>query len=128
MLDKILLFFNENHGISIAAALVVIFGVWFYGCESTVRSLNDPNVKVTRTELQGEINAYLATAQSKMRTLDEQDAIRKVILDNASIIAASGSFNPIGAINALISILAIGSAVDSRNKVAKLTATATPST
>jgi len=120
MIEKIMKFFNENHWQAITVAIVMSLCYWFYGCQSKVASVNDPKLMVTRTELQGEINAYLAIAESRMTTLDEKDALRKAILDNAALFAQSGQWNTLGAINSVISLLAIGSAVDSRNKLSKV--------
>lgn len=121
MVKKVLNFFNENHWQSITVLVVMLLFLWLYGCQSKVTSTTDSKAMVTRIELQGEIEAYLAIAKSKMTTLDEQDAFRKTLLDNAALLSASGTVNPIGVLNSIISILAIGSAVDSKNKVKKLT-------
>ena len=116
-MSKLLKFLNENHWQAITVVIVLMLVFWFYGCQSYVASLANPDKQVTRTMLQGEIDAYLALAKARMTTLDQQDALRKAILDNASVIASEGTFNPIGAINSVISILAIGSAVDSKRKL-----------
>jgi hypothetical protein len=110
-------FFNENHMQVIAIVLLCAAGIWFYGCESKVQSLTNPAVKVGRSELMGEVDAFLATAKAREMSLDEQDALRKKILDNAALFAQGGQMNPMGAINTLVSIFAVGSALDSRRKL-----------
>jgi len=127
-MKKILGFFNENHWQAITVLIVVIMFFWLYGCQSKVASTTDSKQMITRTMLQGEIEAYLAIAKSKMKTLDEEDALRKTVLDNAALLSASGAVNPLGVLNSVISILAIGSAVDSKNKVKKLTKKQTDNT
>jgi hypothetical protein len=110
-------FFNENHWQVIAVLVICAAGVWFYGCESRVQSIVNPTMKVTRTELMGEVDAFLATAKAREMSLDEQDALRKKILDNAALFAQGGQMNPMGALSTVVSIFAIGSAVDNRRKL-----------
>jgi hypothetical protein len=116
-MTNFLKFFNENHWQVIAVIILCAAGVWFYGCESRVQSIVNPAVKVTRTELMGEVDAFLATAKAREMTLDEQDALRKKILDNAALFAQGGAMNPMGALNMIVSIFAVSSAVDSRKKL-----------
>ena len=110
-------FFNENHWQAIAVLVICAAGVWFYGCESRVQSIMNPTTKVTRTELMGEVDAFLATAKAREMSLDEQDALRKKILDNAALFAQGGQMNPMGALSTVVSIFAISSAVDNRRKL-----------
>lgn len=121
-------FFNENHMSVIAVCVLAAIGFWFYGCESQVQSMVDPSQKVTRTELLGEVDAFLATAKARELSLDEQDALRKKILDNAALFAQGGQLNPIGAVNTIVSIFAIGSALDSKRKLKNVIAERTTST
>lgn len=110
-------FLNENHSTAICVLVLLALGFWFYGCESHVRSIIDPTKKVNRTELLGEVDAFLATAKARELSLDEQDALRKKILDNAALFAQGGQMNPMGAVSTIVSIFAIGSAVDSKRKL-----------
>lgn len=124
-MTKFFKFFNDNHWQAIAVAILLSAGFWFYGCQSKVASLSNSKLLVTRVELQGEIDAYLATAKARMTTLDQQDELRKKILDNAALFAQGGQMNPMGALSTVVSIFAIGSAVDSKRKVKALTKTKT---
>lgn len=121
-------FFNENHMSVIAVVILACVGFWFYGCESHVQSMINPAQKVTRTELLGEVDAFLATAKARELSLDEQDALRKKILDNAALFAQGGQMNPMGAINTVVSIFAIGSALDSKRKLKNVIAERTTTT
>jgi hypothetical protein len=91
--------------------------IYFYGCESKTCSLLDPSNKVTRTELNAEIAVIEARLQERTNDLDRQDALRKFIAEQASVVSTGGTVNPIGAINSLISIFAVGYAVDSKRKL-----------
>lgn len=121
-------FFNENHMSVIAVVVLAAIGFWFYGCESHVQSIVTPTKQVTRTELLGEVDAFLATAKARELSLDEQDALRKKILDNAALFAQGGQMNPMGAINTVVSIFAIGSALDSKRKLKNVIAERTIAT
>jgi len=116
-MNKILKFFNDNHSAAIAAAICLVLSYWLFGCQSRVTSITNPTQKITRAELQIEIDHLLAVAQSKMSDLDRQDEVRRLILEKASLFAAGGEVNPLGIINLLVSIGAIGTAVDSRRKL-----------
>lgn len=124
-MSKFFKFFNDNHWQVIAVIILLSAGFWFYGCQSQVQSLVDPAKKVTRTELIGEVDAFLATAKAREMSLDEQDELRKKILDNAALFAQGGQMNPMGALSTVVSIFAIGSAVDSKRKINTLTKTKT---
>lgn len=114
---KYLKFFNDNHMATIAAIVLLIGGFYFMGCQSTVDSMIDPNKKVTRNELQTEADFLIAQVRNKLESLDRQDEIRRLISDQASLFATTGSFNPMGLVNLAVSVFAVGSALDSRRKL-----------
>lgn len=102
--------------LSVLACL--LFAFYFFGCEATTSSLIDPNRAINRAELEAEIALLNSRINTRITGLDNQDKLKKALLDQASIVATGGQFNPIGAINSLISIFAVGYAVDSRRKLA----------
>lgn len=103
---------------TIFAVFFVICGLfYFYGCEAKTPSLIDPAMRVTRRELESEIALLNSRISIRIEGLDNQDKLKKMLLDQASFVAAGGTFNPIGALNSLISVLAVGYAVDSRIKL-----------
>lgn len=128
MFDKILKFFNENHMAAIAAVILIVGAIYFYGCESKVTSIENPTKKVTRSELQVESDHLIAQVKVKLQDLDKQDAIRQLISDQAALFATTGTFNPMGLANLAVSIFAVGSALDSRRKLNAVTATQTTTT
>lgn len=92
--------------------------LYFYGCESRTYSLLEPSRRITRIELTAEIAVMRARLIERTNDLDRQDALRKFVAEQASVISTGGSINPIGAINALISVFAVGYAVDAKRKLA----------
>lgn len=128
MTQDLLILLKKLNGktFTITAITVVIIGLfWFYGCESKVASVQDPNQRVTRAELEAEIAYFNAKAQARISTLDQQDKLKKMLLEQVAVISTGGTFNPVGALNSIISILAVGYAVDSRKKLANANKTRT---
>lgn len=85
--------------------MILLF--WGYGCPSKVPSLFDPAVKVTRPELQVELDTIVATAEFRLTELDKQDRIRDVIFKNAMIMVETGTLNPLGIITLLAGIYGV---------------------
>jgi len=118
--------FTKTHTFLLICLLVgIVLALFAYGCESRVQSILNPTsppvsgslskIKmVTRSELSSEL-AYIASlAESKYKDLDRQDEIRAMLLNQASIIATSGTFNFAGILPILAGIMGIGAVVDNR--------------
>jgi hypothetical protein len=116
-LNSVLKSLNGNTFKISAVILAGVFIVWIYGCESQVRSLLDDSHMVSRSELVSEFEVLKSRMQSRVTSLDQKDAIKKALLDQASIFSTSGQFNPTGLLNTIISIVAVGTAVDARRKL-----------
>ena len=102
--------------ISIIITVLVSVGVlvFVYACEPKVKSLNDKRELVNRIELQVELDNILAVAKMRMASLDKQDALRNIILQNALVIVQGQPFNPVGLITGIAGIyglLKVGSNV-----------------
>lgn len=109
---------NDNHWYLIAFALVCGLLFWIYGCQSEVYSLINPEQKVNRAGLQVEVNYLLGRARVKFEDLDSQDEIKRLLLEQAAIFATTGTFNPMGLLNTVITIVAVAFGLD-RNKKLK---------
>lgn len=109
-------FASHNTGFVAAQTLIIVTLIWVQGCPSTTRSILDPSVKVTRGELQIEIDTLLATADLRYADLDKQDQIKKMITDHALLWSTTGAINPVGLITALVGIAGIGATVDNVTK------------
>ena len=117
MIKKILKFCNDNHWFIIGAACIIGMIFWLYGCESQVSSMIDPGKKINRQELQLETDYIIGQAKVKLADLDKQDELKKLILDQAAIFGQSGSFNPMGLLNTIVSIGAISFGLNRNQKL-----------
>ena len=107
-----------------AIALTTLTGLLFlaHACQPQVASLVNPGVKITRPELQIELDAIIATAEYRLADLDRQQAFRDIIFKNALQMAETGSMNPIGIITLLAGLYGIARGTqDIKNKVKKNT-------
>ncbi|GAI60919.1 unnamed protein product, partial [marine sediment metagenome] len=97
------------------------------GCVSTVGSLIHPEKKITRSELQVEVETCLANlelqidnlqrdAVVKFAILDKQDALKQKLTDFAVTSATTGQVNPLGVVTLIAGLIGAGLAVDNRAK------------
>lgn len=107
---------NHERYQAIAIGCVVVLLLWFFGCESKVRSLANPQTLVTRAGLEAEVDFYLAQAEIRFNDLDRQDAFKTKLMEAAAIAAEGGKINILGLILANIGILGAGAAVDNVRK------------
>jgi len=87
-------------------AIIVLIGLlfWGYGCPSKTQSLLYPEKKITRPELQVELDSIISTAQYRLADLDRQDEIRDIIFKNALLMVETGTLNPVGIITMLAGV------------------------
>jgi len=71
---------------------------------------------ITREELSAELTYIASIAEKRFADLDRQDELRKMISEQAVIIAAGGSVNPAGVISLLMGIMGVGAVIDNRKK------------
>lgn len=86
----------QNWPKTVAILILTALLFWGYGCPARVTSLLDSNKKVTRPELQVELDSLIATAEFRMADLDQQEAFRDIIFKNALLMVEGGTLNPIG--------------------------------
>lgn len=115
-MKKMLKFLNDNHQYIVAAAIILIATLWTYGCASQVNSILNPNQRITRAELQIEVDYFLAHAELKTLDLDRQDAIKQSLIDLGSTFATTGTLNPTGLLNTAISIAAVAFGLNQRKR------------
>lgn len=95
---------------------------WGWGCPARVPSLITNGKKVTRPELQIELDTIIATAEFRMAKLDQQDQFRDIIFKNAMLMIEGGTLNPIGIITLLAGLYGVTrGAKDIRDRVKKKT-------
>lgn len=107
---------RHNQAFAISMMMCVTAVLWVYGCSSTVVSIVNPPDRLTRQELQDEVNAFLAKAKTRFEYLNQQDNLKSTIF-NASIEFLQGNaVNPVAVAVVLGNILSIGAVVDNRRK------------
>lgn len=93
---------NWSNTIAIIVLTAILF--WGFGCPPQVPSLITEGKKVTRPELQIELDTIIATAEFRLADLDQQDAVRDIIFKNALLMVETGTLNPAGIITLLAGI------------------------
>lgn len=90
-------------------ALFVLTGLlfWGYACQPQVTSLVHPGVKITRPELQIELDAIIATAEYRLTELNKQQAFQDIIFKNAMLMAETGPVNPLGILTLLAGLYGV---------------------
>lgn len=96
---------NWSNTIAIVILTAILF--WGYGCPARTQSLITEGKKVTRPELQIELDSIIATAEYRLADLDKQDAVRDIIFKNAMLMVETGSLNPVGIITMLAGIYGV---------------------
>lgn len=112
MLQKLKHLMNHERYQVVTIIIVLTFMIYLQGCPSKCPSMITDNHRVTRNELKAEVDLLLARAGERIRTLDQQDAFKKLIAENALLFTASGTVNPVGLMTAVFSVLGIGATVD----------------
>jgi len=107
-----------RHNQFFALALVVVIGlsIWLIGCESSVTSPINPPKKVTRAELDAEMEHLIAQVELAIEDLNKQDLFKQKLFEIGLVAATEGGVNPIGVGVTLLGILGIGAAADNRKK------------
>lgn len=127
-MEQIWKFWTKETGLAIAILITISVLVFVWGCESTTKSLLDPNIRITREQLAGEIALLQSRIQQATKDIDSQDLIKEELFNQALIYGTTGAVNPIGVITALGTILGIGTTADNirkRKQIARLKTAAT---
>jgi len=116
MFEKIKTFCNHERYQVVMGFCIVGFLIWMIGCNPTVQSLMTPTKMVTRQELQSELDFLIARANIRFAKLDQQDALRNAIAENALIWTQTGTINPAGLVLSLLALAGVGASVDNIRK------------
>lgn len=110
---------KKNLTLIITGLITLSIILFIYACEPKVPSLNDQKYLVTRSELQVELDNILALAKMRMLSLDKQDAVRNIILQNSLVLLQGQPFNPVGIITGIAAIYGITQGGSNITKVVK---------
>ena len=116
LLEKIKVAFRHNQFLTFAVVIVVVLGAWLMGCESQVTSPFNPSHDVTRSQLNNEVEKYMADLELAYADLDKQDLFKQKIFELGVVAAQGGTINPVGAGITLLGVLGIGAVADNRKK------------
>lgn len=116
MINKLLKFLNHERCQVLAALVCLVLIFWGTSCESKVTSLANPAIRVTRAELQAEVDSFLVRAAQRFKNLDLQDSFKALVFDKVLLFTQTGRFNPAGIVQACITILGIGAIADNVTK------------
>lgn len=105
-------FLNHERYTVVGLVVSVLLICWMTSCESKVRSIKFPMKKLTRQQMQTEVDSFMAEAEYRFQQLNQQDAIKKLLLQNAMLVSQGGTFNPYAIIPSVAALLGIGCTVD----------------
>lgn len=116
MWNKIWTYIRHNQFFFSAVVICLFLVVWGFGCEVTTTSPSNSGVKVTRSELDIEVEALAAKVENAYEDLSRKEAIRNAILEAGLAYASGQGVNPLGLASTLAGICGIGLAADNRRK------------
>lgn len=114
--EKVLEFIRHYQGTVAAFVVCAALVVWGLGCQVTTENPFDPAEKVTQSELEAEVQLYVAKVQTAYDDIERQEAIRAALLEAGLAYAQGGGVNPIGLATTLMGIVGIGAVYDNRKK------------
>lgn len=100
--------------LSVIAGVLLL--IWFWGCQSEVTSLLEPDQKVNRQELELELNSIMAVAEMRFGQLDQQDELKQFLMQQALLAGQSGTINPFALMTSIGAILGLGATIDNVRK------------
>ena len=116
MWNKIKIALRHNQFLALALVVILAIGVWLIGCNSTVVSPINPPKKVTKVELEAELEYMATLVEIAFVDLARQDAFKKKLFEIGLVAAQGGTVNPAGAAISLLGICGLGAIADNRRK------------
>lgn len=106
----------------ISLSLALLFIAYALGCEPRARSPLDPTQKLTRAELQVQMEYLINQFDLRLHDIDKQEQLRNFILQNALAIGQAGTVNPLSILTTIAAFYGVGSAGNAvRKGVKKIT-------
>jgi len=116
ILSDIWTFCNHERYQVIAAGICIVLVFWGLSCQSTVSSIQNPGAQINRLELDLEVEQFVARANARYDELQQKDELKKLLFDHIQMWTATGTFNPVGLLPAIFSILGVGAVTDNVRK------------
>lgn len=116
MVESIKKWISHNQALVVSIVLASILLFVGFGCQVTTTSPFQPEHKVTRAQLQVEVENYAAQVKLASQDLDRKELILKTITDTLVAYTTTGGINPTGLIGLAGLILGGGAIVDNRRK------------
>jgi len=115
-IEKIKETLRHNQALAVAVVICIALGVYLIGCDSSVTSPINPPKKVTRVQLDAEIELLIVNVKLAIEDLNKQDLFKQKLFEIGLVAAQGGTVNPVGAGVTLLGILGIGAVADNRKK------------
>lgn len=115
-LEKIKKELRHNQFLVAAVCLAGVLLFWVYGCESQTTSVLSPQEKVTRLELQTEVDTFNLKVKAAVADLDKQDTFKQELVTIGVAIAEAGGLNPAGVGVGVMLLGLAGLTADNRKK------------
>lgn len=109
-------FIRHNPYLVYAIVVCILLLLWAFGCQPTAKSPLDPSRRVTRSELQIEIDLFLRKAEIADAELTQKEQIVSLLVKQAFLLTDGGSINFLSLATSIGTILGIGSIADNRRK------------
>ena len=110
---------KKNKRMLIIYSVTIGVMLYLYACESQVRSLDGSNRLINRAELQAELDAFLDKYDIRFASLDRQDKVRALVINNALMVTQGQPFNPAGIITGIAALYGITQATSKTKGVIK---------
>ncbi len=107
---------NHERYQTISFLVVLALLIWFLGCEPKTQSLIDPTQKVSRAQLDIEIDTIISKSNIAYASLEKQEKLREFLFQQAITAASTGTVNPIALMTSVGAILGLGATVDNIRK------------
>lgn len=106
-------FINKYRAVIITTVVIACVSFWLYSCDPVVNSILIPNLKVTRLELELELEQINGMAAVRLANLEQQEKFRQLIFENAMLLAMGSPLNPVGILTGIAAIFGLVSAGNS---------------
>ena len=116
MIEKIKEALRHNQAIAVAVVICIALGVYLVGCKSSVISPINPPKKVSRVQLEAEMERLMVDVELAIEDLNKQDLFKQKLFEIGLVAAQGGTVNPVGAGITLLGILGLGAVADNRRK------------